>query len=395
MAPPVTEPRPDRGPQGLSTRAVHAGTLPRAAGGAVVNPVHQTTTFHSGEEGGAEVLYTRYGNNPNHRLLEQRICALEEAEACVVTGSGMGALVAALVASAGAGDHVLAAKALYGGTRAMLEEVLAPLGVRASYADFSAPGWEAALRPETRVVLMEVPTNPLLRVTDPAPLAAAARRVGAVLIADTTFATPVNLRALRHGVDLVVVSATKYLGGHTDVTAGVVCGASERVEPVRRKARLLGAALDPHAAWLLERGIKTLGPRMERHNGNGLAVARWCEGRPEIRRVHYPGLASHPDHEVAARLLDGFGGMLGIHLQGGGPAATRFVRALRLASVAPSLGGVETLVSEPRWTSHTGLSAAEREEQGIGDGFVRFSLGIEDGADIIADIEQALAAARA
>jgi cystathionine beta-lyase/cystathionine gamma-synthase len=193
-------------------------------------------------------------------------------------------------------------------------------------------------------------------------------------------------------VDLVMHSATKYLGGHSDVTAGVVSGRRELVEVVRERARVWGPMLDGHAGWLLERGIKTLALRMERHNRNGLEVARWAEGQPGVARVHYPGLESHPDHATAARVLDGFGGMVGIELAGGAAAAAHFVPALRLAKVAPSLGGVETLVSEPRFTSHAGLTPEGREAAGIRDGFVRFSLGVEDAADLIADIRQALAA---
>jgi cystathionine beta-lyase/cystathionine gamma-synthase len=188
----------------------------------------------------------------------------------------------------------------------------------------------------------------------------------------------------------VVHSATKYLGGHSDVTGGVVAGARDLIAEVRERAQIFGAALDPHAAWLIERGIKTLAVRMERHNSNGLRVAVWCEGQPRIERVHYPGLPSHPDHALATRLLDGCGGMLAIELQGGGEAATRFVQGLRLAKLAPSLGGVDTLVSEPRHTSHAALSLQQRESLGLPDGLVRFSLGIEDAEDIISDIESAL-----
>jgi cystathionine gamma-synthase len=209
---------------------------------------------------------------------------------------------------------------------------------------------------------------------------------------DVTFATPINFRGLEHGASLVVHSATKYLGGHSDVTAGAVCGDEAMVGRARARSILFGTALDPHAAWLVERGLKTLAVRMERHNRNGEEVARWLSRRPEVERVHHPSVATHPDYQIARRLLEGFGGMLGVELVGGAAAATRFVRALRLATVAPSLGGVETLVSEPRFTSHASLSPAERAALGIADGFVRFSLGIEDAADIIADLEHALAA---
>lgn len=375
---------------GASTRAVHAGAEEGGVGAPVVTPIHQSTTFLGDPEGDAEVVYSRYGNNPNHRVLERRIGALEGAEACMLFGSGMGAMTSAVLACVEAGDHIVASSALYGGTRTLLERELSRLGIHTTFVDVFGPGWRDAVRPETRLILFEAPTNPLVRVVDPGPLVAAAREAGAAVLVDATFATPLAFRPLEHGVDLVVHSATKYLGGHTDVTAGVVAGSEAWLERVRSRARVFGAMLDPHAAWLLERGLKTLALRMARHAENGMRVARWAETRPEIRRVHYPGLTSHPDHAVATRLLDGFGGMISIELLGGGEAATRFVRALRLAKLAPSLGGVETLVSEPRHTSHAAMTAAERAAQGIGDGFIRISLGIEDADDIIADLERAL-----
>jgi cystathionine beta-lyase/cystathionine gamma-synthase len=391
VAEPLPHPQDHR--PGFSTRAVHAGDVTPRVGGPVVNPIYQTTTFFSEPAGGGEVLYTRYGNNPNQVLVEERIAALEEAEACVVFGSGMAAMTSAVLSCVMAGEHIVAANALYGGTRTLLDRELSRLGISTTYADLGAPGWEEALRENTRLVLMEVPTNPLIRVVDPAPIAAIARAAGAMVAVDATFATPINFRGLDHGMDLVIHSATKYLGGHSDVTAGAVCGSADHIASVRDRARIFGAALDPHAAWLLERGIKTLPLRMARHNETGLAVAWWCRAREEITRVHYPGLPDHPDHEVASRVLDGYGGMLSLELRSGDEGATRFARALRLARLAPSLGGVETLVSEPRHTSHAALGDAERAAQGIGAGFVRISLGIEDAQDIIADLEQALRAA--
>lgn len=378
---------------GLSTRAVHAGADGAAVGDAVVTPIHQSTTFFSDPDGAGEVLYTRYGNNPNHLVLERRLCALEGAEAAMVFGSGMGAMASAILSCVGSGDHVVAASALYGGTRTLLGRELARLGIETDFVDLHAPDWTAAFRPSTRLVVFELPSNPLVRVPDPAAIVAAAREAGAPVLVDATFATPVNFRGLEHGIDLIVHSATKYLGGHSDVTAGAVCGSEEHIAEVRTRARIFGAALDPHAAWLLERGIKTLALRMQRHNENGARVAGWAAAQPGVRRVHYPGLDSHPDHEVAGRVLDGYGGMLSFELAGGGAAAARFVRALRLAKLAPSLGGVETLVSEPRYTSHAALSSEQREAQGIPEGLVRFSLGIEDADDIIEDIRQALTAA--
>jgi cystathionine beta-lyase/cystathionine gamma-synthase len=375
---------------GPSTLAVHAGDPAPSIGGPVVNPIYQTSTFFSEPAGGVEVLYTRYGNNPNHLLLEERIAALEGAEGCVVFGSGMAAIASAVLSCVAAGEHIVAASALYGGTRTLLDRELSRLGIATTYVEMHEDGWANAIRGDTRLILLEVPTNPLVRVIDLEPIVRVARGAGVPVAVDATFATPINLRPLEHGVDLVMHSATKYLGGHSDVTAGAVSGSAKRIASVRDRARIFGASLDPHAAWLLERGLKTLAIRMERHNANGMAVARWCAERPEIRTVHYPGLPMHPDHAVASRLLDGFGGMLSLELAGGDEVVTEFVAALRLARLAPSLGGVESLVSEPRHTSHAAQSAEERARQGIGPGFVRFSLGIEDAPDIIADLEQAL-----
>jgi cystathionine beta-lyase/cystathionine gamma-synthase len=382
----------DRSGEGFSTRAIHAGHPQAEVGGPVVTPIYPTTTFYSDPSGQGEVWYTRYGNGPNHVLLEKRIAALEGAEDALVVSSGMAAMAMALISVLQAGDHVVATDAIYGGTRALLDRELSRMGIETTYVDMFSAEWTRALRPNTRVVLGETPSNPLLRVLDLRPIADAAHAHGAVVIVDATFGSPVHFRALEHGADIVHHSATKYLGGHSDVTAGVLAGSAERIGEARKRTRVWGPVLDPQGAWLLERGIKTLSVRMERHNRNGMEIARWAETRPEVARVFYPGLPSHPDHEVARRVLDGFGGMVGIELAGGGPAADRFVRALRLAKLAPSLGGVETLISEPRFTSHAAMTPEQREANGIRDGFLRVSLGIEDAADLIADFDQALRA---
>lgn len=377
---------------GPSTRAVHAGEGPRGVLDPVVNPIVLSTTFMSEPGGQGPVLYQRYGNAPNHVLVEERLAALEGAEDAIVLASGMAAMSCAVISVVSGGDHIVATDAIYGGTRSLLEKELPRFGIDTTFVDLSSPSWTDAFRPNTKLVIGESPSNPLLRVLDLRPIADAAHARGAVVIVDSTFASPVNSRPLEHGVDLVMHSATKYLAGHSDVTAGVIAGSAAGVAAVRDRAKVWGPALDPHAVWLLERGMKTLAVRMERHNANGLAVAAWAQGHGGFTRVHHPSLASHPDHAVAARVLDGFGGMIGLEIAGGGEGAARFVRALKLAKLAPSLGGVETLVSEPRYTSHAGMSAERRAANGIRDGFVRVSLGIEDAADIIADFDQALAA---
>jgi cystathionine beta-lyase/cystathionine gamma-synthase len=378
------------GAQGASTRAVHAGAVRAEAGAPVVTPIHQTATFFTDAVPAGEVQYTRYGNNPNHVALAAKLSALEGAQDAVVLASGNAACALSLLSCAGAGGHIAAQRELYGGTLRILTRELPRLGVDVTFLP-NAEGWAAAVREETRALLMEVPVNPTLRVPDIHEAARVARAAGIPLIVDATFASPVNFRPLEHGADLVFHSATKYLGGHSDLTAGVVCGSAERVAQVRELLKSFGPVLDPHAVWLLERGVKTLAVRIARHNENGMAVARWLERHPAVAQVFYPGLPSHPDHERARTLFSGFGGVVALTVHGGDDAALHVVQRLRVMCVAPSLGGVETLVSMPRFTSHAALSVAERHAIGIGDGFVRLALGIEDSADLIADLEQALA----
>jgi cystathionine beta-lyase/cystathionine gamma-synthase len=376
--------------RGASTRAVHAGAPPPGAGAPVVMPIHQTSTFFTDPVPSGEVMYTRYGNNPNHVSLAARLAALEEAEDAVVVASGNAACALALLSVVRSGGSILAQRELYGGTLRLLERDLPQLGIRTDYLD-GGTGWEGAVAADTQALLMEVPVNPTLRVPDLAAASAVARAGGIPLIVDATFATPLNFRPLQHGADLVFHSATKYFGGHSDVTAGVVAGSAVRVAEVREKLKSFGPVLDPHAVWLLERGVKSLAVRMQRHNENGLAVASWLEAHPAVSRVLYHGLPSHPDHERARQLFTGFGGVVSMVVRGGDDAALRVLQRLRLMCVAPSLGGVETLVSMPRFTSHSALTRERRHAVGIEDGFVRLALGIEDARDLVADLEQALA----
>jgi cystathionine beta-lyase/cystathionine gamma-synthase len=380
----AAEPEP-----GWSTRAVHAGSAAPAPDAPVVTPIVQSTTFYTDAVPAGEVRYTRHGTNPNHDVLAAKLAALEGAEAALVLGSGMAAISLSLLALAGSGDHVVAPRALYGGTRTLLVREFPRLGIAVSFADGPAEV-EAALRPATRALLLELPSNPTLRVPDLPGLAALARRRGVPLLVDATFATPVGLRPVEHGAAAALHSATKYLGGHSDVTAGVVAGDGALVAEVREKLKSFGAVLDPHAAWLLERGIKTLAVRYERQAATALELARRLERHPRVQRVHHPGLASHPDHARAAELLPLGCAMLAFVVAGGDEAALALLARLELARVAPSLGGVETLVSMPRYTSHAALTPAERAELGIEDGCVRISVGIEDGADLARDLERAL-----
>lgn len=373
-----------------ATIGVHGGSEDRTPGAPVVPPITQSATFHWATPADGELLYSRYGNNPNQLHVGQKAAALEGTESAVALGSGMAAAAMTMLALTEAGDHVVAASSLYGATQALLAHELPRRGVETTFVDPDVAEWEAALRPETRVVYIEIPVNPTLRIVDPRPIVALARERGIRVVCDATFASPVNFRAAAWGIDVVVQSATKYLGGHSDLIAGVVAGPSEVIDEVTRMSRLYGPALDPHTAWLLDRGIRTLDVRMARHNANAMAVARFFESRPEVERVIYPGLESHPDHARAVELMEGFGGMVSIVLGGGGDAADDFMGRLHLGMAAPSLGGVETLVSQPRFTSHVSLSPEQRAAQGIPDGFVRLSIGIEAAEDLIADFAQAL-----
>ncbi|MDH4043330.1 MAG: PLP-dependent aspartate aminotransferase family protein [Gemmatimonadota bacterium] len=376
---------------GLSTRAVHGTPQTPSPQAPVSTPIVQSSTFTNAVGSSEEVLYTRYGNNPNQVSLAQRLAALEDGEAAIFLGSGMGATAMAHLAILAPGDHLLSSDWIYGGTRRLFASQFGRLGIEVAFADPTNPrSWKRGLRPNTRAVFIETPTNPLMRLIDLEPLASLCHTEGIALIVDSTFASPVNLRPLEHGADVVIHSATKYLNGHSDVIAGAVVGTDEVIEEVRQLMQVWGPALDPHAAWLVERGLKTLDIRMARHNANGLAFAEWATGVSAFAQVHYPGLPSHPDHAIAATQYDGFGGMVGLEVRGGAEAAERMLRRLRIAKHAPSLGGVETLVSEPRLTSHAALTPAQRAAQGIPDGFVRVSLGIEDVEDVIADFTRAL-----
>ena len=378
---------------GPSTLAIHGDIPARAASEPVAAPIYQSSTFVREIASQDETLYTRYGNNPNQLRLAERLARLEGAEAAIFVASGMGATALAHLAVLNPGDHLLASDWIYGGTRNLFTEEFRRFGIEVSFVNpEKRREWRSKLRKNTRAIFVETPTNPLMRVLDVQWLAILAEAEGIALLVDSTFASPINYRPLEHGADVVIHSVTKYLNGHSDIIAGAVAGAETIVEEVRSRMKVWGQALDPHAAWLIERGMKTLAVRVQRHNQTGMEVATWLEQQPKVRRVHYPGLASHPDHALAARTLEGFGGMVGVELAGGPRAAERCLRALRLITHAPSLGGVESLVSEPRFTSHAALTPDERAAAGIPDGFLRLSLGLEDAADLIDDLTRGLAA---
>jgi cystathionine beta-lyase/cystathionine gamma-synthase len=376
---------------GPSTTAVHGVPHRRPDWAPVAPAIQQSSTFVSPVGSDQDIVYSRYGNNPNQLAVARKYALLEGSEDAIFLSSGMGATSLAHLAVLRPGDHLVSSSWIYGGTRQLFDEELGRFGIDITYVTPDHPRlWRKSVRKRTRAIFVETPTNPLMRVVDLAPVAHVAREFGLALLVDATFASPINFRPLEHGADVAITSATKYLNGHSDVIAGAVAGSASLVEEVNRLMRRWGQSIDPHTAWLVDRGMRTLALRMERHNANGQAVAEWAAAHPAIACVHYPGLPSHPDHELARSVLDGFGGMVGLELAGGPEAAERMLQRLELVTHAPSLAGVESLVSEPRLTSHRGISPEERAALGIPDGFLRLSCGIEDAADIIGDLEQAL-----
>lgn len=386
---------------GFGTLAIHGGTIPDA-NKSVVTPIYQTATFRydSVEEGarlGAETgpgyFYTRWGN-PTTDAFEQKLALLERGEAALATASGMAAIATAVMSLVRAGDHIVAPKAVYQATFGLFHSVLPAYGVEATLLDDPDLGaYERALRPNTKLLYIETPNNPLLGIIDVAGVVALAQARGARTIADNTFATPYNQTPLRSGVDLVCHSATKYLGGHHDVSAGVIVGSRGLIRQCALTMRTFGGVLDPFAAYLLVRGLMTLGLRVERHNTNALALARHLASHPKVAHVYYPGLPEHPRHAIAARQMSpGFGGMLSVEVRGDVTAGARCVEALRVAKLAVSLGGVSTLVTHPASTTSVNMPPEVRRAAGIADGLIRVSVGVEDIGDLIDDFDQALGA---
>ena len=383
---------------GMQTKAVHAAREHNKTR-AVSSPIWQTSTFRAeSSEHFAEIatsarpaeFYTRYGN-PTHREAEATIAALEGGEAALLAASGMGAIFTAMLCNLRAGDHVVAQRNLYAGTNTLIEELLPRWGIESTFVEQTeAAHFAEVLRPNTRLIYVESPTNPLMRITDLRAVAALGRERHITTMVDNTFATPVNQRPLELGIDVCVHSATKYLGGHSDITAGVVVGSREFVERAWKFGLVAGAVLSPFDGWLLLRGLRTLGLRVERHNANALAVARFLEAHSKVERVHYPGLESHPQHALARAQMSGFTGMLSVELKGDFRASEKFIASLKLGMNAASLGGYETLVVHPAAMWSRQLSAERRAAMGVGDTLVRISVGLEDEADLIKDFAQAL-----
>jgi cystathionine beta-lyase/cystathionine gamma-synthase len=383
-----------------ATELIHAGE--RLSPGAAVSltmPIYETSTFifesaaavEEYQSGGLDAyLYSRY-ENPTVVSVEQKLAAVEGAEASLLFSSGMAATAHALLTLLQSGDEVVCSAAIYGGTFHLIVDLLSRLGIThrfASIDELRAPA--AVIGPKTRVLWFESPNNPTLRCVDVRAIAAACRQAGIVSAVDNTFAGPINQPVLSMGVDLSMQSATKYLNGHSDVTGGVLSGSKALLAPIARTRRLLGGVLDPQPAFALGRGMKTLPLRMAQHNANGMAVAAHLERHERVARVFYPGLPSHPDHEIARRQMSGFGGMVTIDVRGGQQAAFGVFDRLKVIKRAASLGGVESICSLPILTSHTGLSDAELEKAGVSKGMIRISIGLEDVADLIDDLDQAL-----
>jgi len=382
-----------------ATRAIHAGESKPGVSGPVTAPIVRSSTFTFSDtaemkrwaEGRSSAyIYTRYGN-PTLAVAEEKLAALEHGEAAVVTASGMAAISTALLAALEAGDELIATRQLYGGAYRLMRDILPRMGIRVHFVETDLGGAERLVGPKTKALYVETPTNPTLRLVDLEQAVRLARRHRLTSIIDNTFASPILQKPLEKGFDMVVHSTTKALGGHSDLLGGAVAGSREWVDRARKMVIYLGGCMDPEGAYLLNRGIKTAGLRVERQCETALEVARFLERHPKVARVHYPGLPSHPQHRLARRQMRGFGSMMAFDMRDGLGAARRVCDRVRLFLLAASLGGVESLVVLPIFTSHYKMSRTELRAAGVQPGTVRVSIGLEDPRDLIADLKQALA----
>src|SRR5213594_2893048 len=355
-------------------------------------PVFQSSMYETaGEKSYDDITYIRLNNTPNAQALADKLASLENAESALVTASGMAAISTSLLTVLSASDHLLAQDCLYGGTHDFVTRDLEKFGISYTFIDGNDPeSWEKKVRPNTKAVYIETISNPLMQVPDLEAVVEFAKHNKLASIIDNTFTSPINFRPPEHGFDLSVHSATKYLNGHSDIVAGAVIGGSGLVEQITHRLNHLGGSLGPHAAFLLHRGVKTLCIRVKHQNASALRIAQFLESHPSVAKVNYPGLDNHPQHKRAQRLFDGYGGMMSFELNGGVDAAESFMHAATLPIIAPSLGGVESLVTRPAMTSHSGMSVTDRQKLGITDGLIRFSVGIEGTDDLIGDFKQAL-----
>ncbi|MGD2125265.1 MAG: aminotransferase class I/II-fold pyridoxal phosphate-dependent enzyme [Desulfobacteraceae bacterium] len=378
----------------LETKLIHAGEPEPLIEGAVSMPIFQSAMFeYRGETSYDDLRYIRLNNTPNHAALHQKLAALENAEAALVTASGMAAISTTLLTMLSSGDHFLSQDCLYGGTHDFLTRDLPGLHISYDFIEGEDTGsWKAKLKSNTKAIYVETMTNPLLQVADLGAVVAFAKAHGLVSIIDNTFASPINFRPPEQGFDLSIHSCTKYINGHSDIVAGAIIGRADLIEKITHKLNHLGGSLDPHACFLLHRGMKTLAVRMMYQNESALKIARFLEAHPAVAKVNYPGLESHPAHLRARKLFNGFSGMLSFEMKGGVEAAERFMQNTALPIIAPSLGGIETLVTRPATTSHSGMAPEERRRLGISDSLIRLSVGIESTQDLIDDFRHALEA---
>ena len=370
------------------TRCVHAGTIHDDVMKGLNSPIYTSTSYEFIDR--PETVYPRYLNIPNERAVARKIASLEETEEALIFGSGMAAISTVLLTFLSKGDHAVFQNGLYGGTSHFIDRELGRLGIEYSVAaSQSAPDIEACIRNNTRLVYIETPSNPLLNITDIGAVAALAGKTGVITVIDNTFASPVNQQPALLGIDIVVHSGTKYLGGHSDILAGAVAARKSHIEQIYETGLNFGGSLNAYTLYLLERSMKTLHLRMERINQNAMVIARFLESHPRIRHVNFPGLPGHPQHDVAFRQMKGFGGMLSFEVSG--QDGISFQRRLRLIKPSMSLGGVESICSSPAQTSHRHLGPEERKAAGISEDLIRLSVGIEDAGDLTEDLEQALA----
>ena len=378
------------------TEAVRGGTDLQKKNAPLTTPIYQTSTFEVTDSDqqlratSTDMFYTRYGN-PTHTVAEKAIAELEGADAALLFASGMGAITTSILSLLKAGDHIVAQRDIYGGATKFLSQWLPKLGIETTFVDTTEYDQHArAIRPNTKLLYLESPTNPILRVVDLRKVTALAKQHNLITFIDSTFATPINQRPADFGIDLIMHSGTKYFAGHSDLICGIVAGRHDLIQKIHETRTTLGGTMDPHAAWLLLRGIKTLAVRVQRQNDNALRVAQFLAQHPKVRRVHYPFVEGHPQRALAVEQMHGGGGVLSFEVDGTGEDAKRLSEALHLFTLAPSLGGVDSLVRLPVLTSHAMISAEQRQKMGVTEQMIRLSVGIENVGDLIADLDQAL-----
>ena len=378
---------------GINTLCTHAGELEDTVFKGAVSPLYMSTSYAF--ENVEVKRYPRYFNTPNQVALAKKMAALEHGEEALIFGSGMAAVSTALMAFLHKGDHVVFQNTLYGGTSNLIVEEFSKFGIEYSFTkDYNAESFEAEIKENTKVIYIETPSNPLLTITDINAIAELAKKHNLVSMIDNTFASPVNQNPIDFGIDVVIHSATKYMGGHSDILAGTVISSEAHIETIFQLAKNFGGSLSDYTVWLLERSIKTMALRVKRQNKNAKKIARFLDTHQDVAKVYYPGLKSHPEHELAKSQMKGFGGMLSFELKEGLDASL-FQKKLKLIKPSMSLAGVESTMITPTLTSHALLTPEERQAQGIRDGLIRFSVGIEEKEDLIADLEQAIKAVKA